>query len=253
MHRLRIEKIGQLVAMPRAPMVRRFGREASLRLDQALGHAAEPISPIISDEATVATRIFAEPIARFDDLKRVVRQLSEEICRTLVKKGQGVRRLDVVFRRVDEKGALRAGTAKATRYHAHLAKLFDDRLETIDPGFGIEEVVLIASRTEPLDATQMVARGLDEAEEEADISRLVDRLTARVGVERVYRLALVETIVPERMAEKVPPLSPPARSAWPDGLPRPTRLLDPQEGIITMALLPDYPPAAFIWRRVRYK
>lgn len=254
MHRLGIERIGQLAAMPRAPMVRRFGRDASLRLDQAFGHAAEPISPIIPDEATVATRIFADPIARLEDLKLVVRQLSEEICRTLVNKGHGVRRLDLVFRRVDEKGAaLRAGTAKATRDHAHLAKLFDDRLETIDPGFGIEEAVLIASRTEPLDATQIVARGLDETEEEADISRLVDRLTARVGVDRVYRLAPVETLVPERMAAKVPPLSPPARSAWPDSLPRPTRLLDPPEPIITTALLPDYPPAAFIWRRVRYK
>lgn len=254
MHRLGVERIGQLAAMPRAPMVRRFGREASLRLDQAFGHAAEPISPIIPEETTVATRIFADPIARFEDLKRVVRQLSEEICQALVKKGQGVRRLDLVFRRVDEKGAaLRAGTAKATRDHAHLAKLFDDRLATIDPGFGIEEVVLIASRTEPLDATQIVARGLDEAEEEADISRLVDRLTARVGVDRVYRLAPVETLVPERMAAKVPALSPPARSTWPDSLPRPTRLLDPPEPIISTALLPDYPPAAFIWRRVRYK
>jgi len=184
----------------------------------------------------------------------VVRQLSEEICQALVNKGQGVRRLDLVFRRVDEKGAaLRTGTAKATRDHAHLAKLFDGRLETIDPGFGIEEVVLIASRTEPLDERQIAARGLDEAEEEADISRLVDRLTARVGVDRVYRLAPVETLVPERMAAKVPPLSPPARSAWPDNLPRPTRLLDPPEPITTTALLPDYPPAAFIWRRVRYK
>lgn len=254
MHRLGIERIGQLAAMPRAPMVRRFGREASLRLDQAFGHAAEPISPIIPEETTVATRIFAEPIARLEDLKLVVRQLSEEICRSLTKRGEGVRRLDLVFRRVDEKGtALRAGTAKATRDHQHLAKLFDDRLETVDPGFGIEEIVLIASRTEPLDETQITARGLDEAEEEADISRLVDRLTARVGVDRVYRLAPVETLVPERMTKKVPALSPPARSAWPEGLPRPTRLLDPPEPIITTALLPDYPPAAFIWRRVRYK
>ena len=39
MYRLGIERIGQLAAMPRAPMVRRFGRDAGMRLDQAFGHA----------------------------------------------------------------------------------------------------------------------------------------------------------------------------------------------------------------------
>jgi protein ImuB len=45
LHRLGLERIGQLAAMPRAPLVRRFGRDVALRLDQALGHAFEPITP----------------------------------------------------------------------------------------------------------------------------------------------------------------------------------------------------------------
>jgi protein ImuB len=254
MHRLGVERVGQLAAMPRAPMVRRFGREASLRLDQALGHAFEPITPIIPEEATIASRAFAEPISRLDDLQLVVQRLSEEMCQALEQRGEGVRRPDLIFRRVDQKGAsLRVGTAKASRDHVHLAKLFAEKIETVDPGFGIEEIVLIANRTEPLFEKQTVARGIEAEDEAVDLSQLVDRLTARIGEDRVYRLAPVQSLVPERMTRRVSPLAPPSGSTWPENLERPTRLLNPPESIMTTALLPDHPPVSFIWRRVRYK
>ena len=254
MHRLGVERVGQFAAMPRAPMVRRFGREASLRLDQALGHAFEPITPMIPEEAVLASRAFAEPIGRLEDVKLVVRQLAEEMCQSLEKRGKGVRRLDLIVRRVDQKGAsLRVGTAKATRDHVHLAKLFDEKLETVDPGFGIEEIVLVANRVDPLSEKQTVARGIEAEDDAVDLSQLVDRLTARIGEDRVYRLAPVQSRVPERMTRRVSPLAPPSESNWPESLERPTRLLNPPESIMTTALLPDHPPGSFIWRRVRYK
>ncbi|WP_183453210.1 DUF6504 family protein [Microvirga lupini] len=255
MHRLGIERVGQLAAMPRAPMVRRFGKEVGLRLDQAMGHAFEPISPLIPQETAIATLTFAEPIARLEDLKQVVRRLSQDLCRKLTQRGEGIRRLDLVVRRVDEKGAsLRVGTAKVTRDHVHLARLFDERLPTVDPGFGIEEAALIASHTEPLVEQQTEVPGIAQDDTvDADISRLVDRLGARVGAHRVYRLAPIPTLVPERMARKISPLAPPTGSVWPETLLRPTRLLDPPEPVVATALLPDHPPAFFIWRRLRHK
>ena len=254
MHRLGVERVGQLAAMPRAPMVRRFGREASLRLDQALGHAFEPITPMIPEEAVIASRAFAEPIGRLEDLKLVVRRLAEEMCQSLEKRGEGVRRLDLIVRRVDQKGAsLRVGTAKATRDHVHLAKLFDEKIETVDPGFGIEEIVLVANRVDPLSEKQTVVRGIEAEDEAVDLSQLVDRLTARIGEDRVYRLAPVQSRVPERMTRRISALAPPSESSWPESLERPTRLLNPPKSIMTTALLPDHPPGSFIWRRVRYK
>jgi len=254
MNKLGIERVGQLAAMPRAPMVRRFGKEAALRLDQAMGHVFEPINPLIPDETPLATVAFSEPIGRLEDIRSVVCGLAEDLCKTLTRRGEGVRRLDLVLRRVDEKGAsLRVGTAKANRDPVHLAKLFDDRLETIDPGFGIEEMVLIASRTERLVEHQTEVHGFGNASSEVDMSRLVDRLSARVGTERVYRLAPVQTMVPERMAKRIPALSPKTGASWPANLPRPSRLLDPPEPVVATALLPDHPPALFIWRHVRHK
>jgi protein ImuB len=255
LHRLGIERVGQLAAMPRAPLVRRFGRDVALRLDQALGHAFEPITPLIPKETPTASRAFAEPISRLEDLKTVLLRLAKALCRQLERRGEGVRRLDLLFQRVDQKSAcLRVGTAKANRDAAHLAKLFDERLQTIDPGFGIEEIVLIASKVEPLTETQTQARGLgDEEAGEADMGQLVDRLGARIGMRKVYRLAPVQSLVPERMARRIPALAPPTGSVWPENLPRPSRLLDPPEPVVATALLPDHPPAFFVWRKVRHK
>ncbi len=254
LHRLGIERVGQLAAMPRAPLVRRFGRDVALRLDQAMGHVFEPISPLIPQETPMATRVFAEPIGRLEDLKRVVLHLAQDLCRQLERRSEGVRRLDLVVQRVDQRGAsLRIGTARANRDAAHLARLFDERLQTIDPGFGIEEIVLIASRVEPLTETQTEARVLaGESEVEADMGRLVDRLGARVGAGQVYRLAPVPSLVPERMARRIPALAPPTGSVWPENLPRPTRLLDPPEPVVATALLPDHPPRFFVWRKIRH-
>jgi protein ImuB len=40
------------MAQPRAPLALRFGPEIGRRLDQALGHVAEPIAPIRPAELT---------------------------------------------------------------------------------------------------------------------------------------------------------------------------------------------------------
>jgi protein ImuB len=255
LHRLGIERIGQLAAMPRAPMVRRFGKDVALRLDQAFGHVFEPLNPLVPKETPARRVTFAEPIGRLEDLQSVVRWLAGRLCGDLERASLGVRRLDLVFERIDRRSvALRVGTAKATREANHLAKLFDERLQTVDPGFGIEAAMLIASKVEPLSEKQVEAKGLADGDAPGvDLSRLVDRLGARLGPKRVYRLVPVESRVPERAMKRVPALAPLTGAAWPDVLPRPTRLLDPPESVTATALLPDHPPAFFVWRRVRHR
>ncbi|WP_343234375.1 DNA polymerase Y family protein [Microvirga terrestris] len=253
MDRLGIERIGQLAAMPRGPMTRRLGTQTALRLDQALGHAFEPISPLVPLETLSHSIVFPEPIGRPEDLKRVVSRLTAILCADLAKQGIGARRLDLIFRRVDQKSlALRVGTARASRDPIHLAKLFDESLGTIDPGFGIDEVLIVASRVEPLGAMQLQARGIDKQDPEPDISPLVDRLSARVGAGKVFRLVPVESHVPERSARRIPALAPASGLTWPEDLVRPARILDPPERVEATAVVPDHPPIFFVWRRVRY-
>ena len=101
LHTLGVDRVGQLAAMPRAPMVRRFGADTALRLDRALGQAFEPIDPLMPDEIPSRRLAFAEPLGRIEDLQRVVRRLAERLCRDLARRAEGVRRLDLILRRVD--------------------------------------------------------------------------------------------------------------------------------------------------------
>ncbi|MCC2653062.1 MAG: polymerase family protein [Microvirga sp.] len=252
LHRLGVERVGQVAAMPSAPLTRRFGADVRRRLDQALGHAPEPFDALMPPEVIRRRLSFAEPIGAREDLSRVVARLCVDLCGELAAKALGARRLDLVFGRVDRAAqAVQVKTARPNRDAAHLARLFGDRLDIIDPGFGIEHALLIASRVEPLTPKQTSARGLDRGEPETDLGNLVDRLATRLGEAQVYRQAPVESDLPERCVAKVPALAPAAGLTWPAALKRPTRLLDPPEPIEVEALVPDYPPAAFVWRRVR--
>jgi protein ImuB len=87
-----------------------------------------------------------------------------------------------VFGRVERASqAVQVKTARPNRDPAHLARLLADRLDFIDPGFGIEDGLLIASRVEPLAPKQTTGQGLSGTDAEANLGPLVDRLTNAAG------------------------------------------------------------------------
>ncbi|MDF2997554.1 MAG: nucleotidyltransferase/DNA polymerase involved in repair [Xanthobacteraceae bacterium] len=252
LRRLGFDMIGQLVAVPRAPLVRRFGMEVVRRLDQVSGAAAEPLDPIEPPDMPRVKLGFIEPIGTPEHLARAIADLADMLCVLLGEEGLGVRRLDLAFARVDGRVEIvRAGTAAPNREPRHLVRLLVERLASVDPGFGVETMTLSAPLTEPLDARQIAAGFADEAG--GDIALLVDTLANRLGAHRLYRAAPVESDLPERAVRTVAPLAPMLKAAWPAELPRPVRLLDPPEEVQTLAVLPDHPPKQFIWRGRRHR
>ncbi len=246
---LGFDTIGQLLATPRAPLTKRIGTLALRRLDQATGAVLEPIEPAPLPNPVRTRQGFPEPIATPEDLARATTLLSERLCEKLAKSGLGASRLDLVFQRVDGAfQAIRIGTSAATRDAAHLTRLLTPQIETIDPGFGIEAMSLTATCTARLDASQSLCE-LCSASHAPDIAALIDTLLNRLGPDRVFRLAPVESDVPERSVRAVPPLAKSGAGGWPDRLPRPTRLFTPPRCVEAMALLPDHAPASFTWRR----
>ena len=251
LHRLGLARIGQLAAAPRAPLVRRFGTALLRRRDQALGLVFEPIAPVVPPELVSRRLTFVEPLSTEAAFATVTAKLARSVCRRLERAGLGARRLDLLFERVDGSvQAVRVGTARPVRDPAHLARLLDERLETVDPGPGIEAMRLSVPLAEP----QMPEQGgtLLEGGEAPDLAVLLDRLANRLGAERIYRVEPVESDVPERSVRRVPPLAPASRRAWQAELPRPVRLLSPPQPVRALAPLPDQPPVAFTWRRKRF-
>jgi len=219
----------------------------------------EPIVPLVPHALPQARLAFAEPLMTAEALAGVIGQLSHSVCVALEHAGLGARRLDLMFERVD--GAIpviRIGTARPSRDPRHIARMLDERLDRIDPGLGIEAMRLVVPHTDCLAHAQAVARLTEADDHGGDIAPLVDRLANRLGAERVYRAEAVESDVPERSVRRLAPLASRPRTngwsaTWPADWPRPVRLLDPPQPVEAMALLPDHPPVAFTWRRVRHR
>lgn len=215
-----------------------------------MGTSAEPIEPLRPDDMIEARRSFAEPIAAAETIARYIGKLVAALCTTLEERGFGARRLDLLCHRIDNRiETVRIGLARPVRDPRRLTRLLCDKIETIDPGLGIEIMTLAATLAEPLGERQ-AATSLIEAPE-PDLSGLIDTLANRVGAKAIYRFAPVPSDVPERSVCRIPALAEDAGAGWPDHWPRPSRLLPRPEPIETMALLPDHPPNWISWRGVR--
>jgi protein ImuB len=248
---LGFERVGTLATAARAPLVRRFGPLLATRLDQAADRVFEPIMPVVPPALIQARLAFVEPLLTAEAFGVVISRLVELVCNDMERAGLGARRLDLLFERVDGSvQAIRVGTAKPGRDARHLGRMLSERLERVDPGLGVEAMRLVIAAADRLDFEQMASSLVAPAA--PDIAPLVDRLTNRLGEVRVYRIAPVASAVPERSVRLVPALSR-IDGGWPPDLPRPVRLLTPPQPVEAMALLPDHPPVAFTWRRVRHR
>jgi protein ImuB len=269
LRRVGMRRIGDLYAMPRAGITARFGVIVTRRLDLALEISPEPISPRRPVPPHIARVAFAEPISTPENLTTATRHLLDELCAGMERAGQGARRLDLGFFRVDgrvERSSV--GTSRPVRTPLHLARLFAEKLDRVEPGPGVE-IMILAATTEPLGAAQIAMRigapavtALLGGERE-DEAELVDRLGNRFGLPRVRRLLPRESWWPENNTEPAVALDIPSRGApnhgasqaasWPSDRFRPVRLLPRPESIHVMAPVPDDPPLMFRWRDIPHK
>jgi len=255
LHAVGLRAIGDLLPLPRASLATRYGAALIERLDAALGNIFEPVSPTAPEQPLFVRLSFAEPIGNPDDIAAALDRLLTLLCRKMAERAVGTRGLIFTLYRTDGTTEHRtAGTARPVRDPAALARLFADRLDDIDPGFGIEDATLFAHRTDTLGAAQTGLAGPDAAR---DFDALIDRLVNRFGAENVLRPRLTESHLPERAGTFAPVTAKPDNADAPDpAAPRPVRLLRPPEEIETIAAISGLaiaPPAMFRWRRVLHR
>jgi protein ImuB len=243
--RFGLDRIVDLLPLPRGPLARRLGLASVRRLDEALGRVPEPIVPVVPEETPVALRRLLEPISTADAIEQVIRDLLDDMIARLQESGAGARTLILTLERVDgSEQRIAIGTSRPTRDASHLARLFHLRIDRIDLGEGVESMRLAATRTDPLGATALSASLAGE--DVADVTTLVDQLAGRVGDAALFTAAPVESDVPERAVRRASPLDAP--TGWPAWR-RPVRLLNRPEPLTNViALLPDQPPRRFTWR-----
>ena len=204
---LGLKTIADIAKLPRSPLARRFGIALLNRLDALLGDRLEPISPRAIPAPWRSRADLAEPILTRPAIDRLLQQLLMALCDLLEQEQLGARQLALHSYRVD--GAVQTltiGTAKANRTPQHLFRLFRDKLDTIEPGFGIETVLLEATATDPLSAEQAALDARDQASSHG-FQQLIDRLQTRLGPQTVFRTIPLDNHCPERAAGRARPLA----------------------------------------------
>lgn len=247
---LGLKSIGQLAGVPRRSLARRF-READNpldALDRMLGRKAEPLTAAPFAAPPRATIRLAEPVADPSAALQALDLLVPKLVALLVERRLGARRLVLCGYRVDgEVATADAATALPTRQPAHVKRLLVDKTATMDPGFGFDAFLLEASWCEPLGAAQDSL--VDEPRGQRQVAELVDRLTVKLGADKVRRPVARGSHVPERASGWVGVDAAVAPLPAATGTIRPQRLLDFPEAIGVIYATPEGLPRRFTWRR----
>jgi len=261
LRRAGLKTIADLASRPSALLAARFGKATVDLLDRLLGRSDSRITPRRPLPALLVERRFAEPIGHVETALAVLAELAGEAAAQLAERDAGGRCFVARFFRSD--GAVReimVETGLPSRDPAMLERLFRERVEVladpIDPGFGFDMIRLGVVRVEPLAADQLKLEG--GAVAEAEVARLIDRLSIRLGRNRVRRFAPQDSHIPEQAVLALPAIDGAAPVPWDKpatGEPplRPIHLFDPPQPIDVMAEVPDGPPRQFRWRRERHE
>jgi protein ImuB len=99
--RLGLRRVGDVLAMPHGDLAARFGAVVGDHLDQALGDAAEVLTPRRPAPPYQLRQAFTEPLIDHGGVGRALAGLLSEFCRRLEAEGRGLRRLEVSLFRLD--------------------------------------------------------------------------------------------------------------------------------------------------------
>jgi len=249
LEKLGLKQVSSFIHMPRQALLRRFGNKLLQRLNQALGYEDELIS-YIHEAIPYRERLpCPELILTATGIEIALKQLLEQLCKRLRREQKGLREAIFTCYRIDGNiQHLTIGTNFPSHNPTHIFKLFELKLDTIEPALGIELFVMEANKVEGLLPMQEKMWAGDCGLHDIRFAELIDRITNRIGSNKVHRFLPDEHHWPERSVRIVSALNEAVTIPWDIEKPRPIQLLSKPERIQVSAPIPDYPPMLF-----RYK
>ncbi|MDY0012254.1 MAG: DNA polymerase Y family protein [Rhodocyclaceae bacterium] len=213
--------LGDLLALPRAGLARRFGPELPLALAWALGELPDPRRPFIFPEEF---RDGLELPARIEDAARLLfaaRRLVAALGGWLAVRCAGIQRCHLVLVHEDQAPSrLELGFASPTRDPQRLQRVLRERLERHALAAPVVGLGLEAPDPSPLPGASIPMFGQGGA---ARLAPVVERLRARLGAEAIHGLAAVADHRPELASRPTP--EPIPLACPPPAGPRPLWLL----------------------------
>jgi protein ImuB len=268
LHALGVDRIADLLTLPREQLRSRFGPLLLLRVDQALGTVGEVFATVDPPEEFVVEQMFEFPLAERGSLEHVVETLLGRLAWMLSARCAGA--LGVVCRFECEGAAaaeFEVGLFQPTANPRHLLEIVELEMERLRLRAAAIAVSIRVVRHAPLAERQGTL--FDEErnlESSLPLAALVNRLTGRLGCGAVVRCRLQREAQPE-LAYTHEPLvdakprvrSPPVKTqaktrfsgrgatqgATTGPLDRPLHLLRRPAALETVSVIPDGPPIQF--------
>jgi protein ImuB len=195
-------RIGDVAALPRAGLARRFGRKLLDDLDRALGRVPDPRTFFTSPAEFRARLELPAEVPQAEALLFAARRLFVQLEGFLAARAGGVQRLALrLFHREARFTEVPIGLVAPARDAAHFTLLARERLEGLALPAAVRAIALDAGDVVPL-AGEALALFDDGASSPGDWQKLVERLRARLGGTAVHYLAVAAEHRPERVSQE---------------------------------------------------
>ena len=257
LRRAGLKTLKDLACRPRKPFAARFGKATVVKLARLLEEEDARITPRRHLPFISVTQNFAEPVSRTNDVLDTIATLTGNAAAQLNERSQGGRRFEVsLFRSDGHVARLAVDTGAPTRDSALLMRLIRERIDglsdPLDPGFGYDLIQLAVPTVDILLPSQV---GLESKVDRAtQTAALIDRLSVRLGSDRVRYFEERNSHIPERAVVECAAQSGQPQKDWPkpskaEPPMRPFRLFETPQRVEALASIPDGPPRQFRWRK----
>ena len=252
-----IERIQELLKLPRASLAQRFGPAVGLRLEQLLGLRSEALHFFKNKGSLQAERTFDIPLTSPAALYTVACQLLTQVLATL---SAGKKKAACFHVEIDTLDIQRRCTTlhkelsllHASSRESHLMSVLQPILEALPTGEGVSALRVTARLTSPATEEQLPltrAQKKDTNSHSQPAHECLNQLLVRLGRERVCQAGFEASWVPEHSFSYRPiQPGPPAIQEPQVAAERPPYFLQPPQPVEVLALLPDAPPARICWQ-----
>ena len=185
---LGLEKIEDILELPRESLASRFPQEVLWRLDQALGAISESIQPLKPQQEFEVAWDFFYPTHQAGAILAVLSQLTDRLVALLQAKGHGTS--EVACKITCEPKALivqSVGLYQASANAKHIFELLRLKFEQLRLPAPVASLSLQATRTSRLVPRQRELFSDERKDHSNEFAVLVDQLTGRLGEKGVVR------------------------------------------------------------------
>ena len=182
-----VRTLGELAALPRDGVARRFGQALLDEVDRALGREPDPRPPFVPPERYHGQLELPAPVDEVEALLFGIKRLVAELAGFLQGRGAGVTRLRCDFVHEDVAPTSIVLGLTATRQIEHIMNVLRERLEREELPDRVEAIRLVSEELTPLGAKESDLFPVVSRSSEAG-AQLIERLRARLGDDAVHAL-----------------------------------------------------------------